>query len=55
MREIRIRERLSDASELLIHDGKMLEVLLDWTPNVRMAVQELLGVVRSQPEVLRLA
>ena len=32
----------------------MPELLLDWTPNVQMTVQELLGVVCSQCGVLRL-
>ena len=47
VRNIRIGKRLADASELP-------EILLDWASEVRVIVQELLGVMHSRPKVLHL-
>jgi len=54
VRNVRIGKGLANASELLICNGKVLEVVLNWPPEVWMTVQELLGVMRSQSEVLHL-
>src|SRR5882757_9704531 len=51
---IQVRECPANVSELLVHDGKVLEILLNRASNVRMMVQELLGVVGGQPKVLHL-
>jgi len=50
---LRVGKRLPDASELLVRDGKVLEIFLNRATNVRMVVYKLLGIVRSQPKVLR--
>ena len=52
MCNLRVRKCLADESELLIRDGKVLEIVFDRTTKVRMVVHQLLSVVCSQPKVL---